>query len=348
MSEEEKLNQVENAEASSEHPVDNDHALDDAQRDNKFVATSDALAAEKTKRRSKPLMVLVIALIVALLGGGATLAVYKAYFEKPTAQPATVVPSAVQTSPTPTKLTAKEIVALATTKLTGSPVDSTSTPPPAFNAPSVKVAGADFYVTTSSATEVAGVRHTIGASQSIVDVASVGKLLSDKGFTVKNFDDPNPGDTYSVYSHADVVCSVENTAGSNTAAAHTVTVVCYDMVDYEALTTSLKPFATAYLAAEKAQGRGDSVRFSGKPVIKDSKTPGYKLTTIGTSGYDGTSVNVGGFVSLFYQTPDGVWHFFKGAQSVLNCSDYNTQDLKKAYLGEQCGDEKYNMTTVKL
>ena len=348
MDDDKKLRGIENSEVKSDFAVDNDHALHDVQHENKFVAVNDALAKEKTKRRSKPLTVLLVAFVLALLGGGATLAVYKAYFEKPPVQPATPAQPTAQTPPMTSNLTAKEIVALVTPKLTGTPADTSPATPLPYNAPSVKVSGTDFYVTTSSATEVAGVRYTVGASQSAIDVASVGKTLSDKGFTAKALENPNPDDTYSMYSHADVVCGVENASGSNTAAAHTVTVACYDMTAYEALATSLRPFAAAYTAAQKPGGARESVRFSGKPVIKDSRTPGYKLTTIRTSGYDGTSVHVGGFISLFYQTPDGTWHFFKGTQSELRCSDYNTPDLKKAYLGEQCGDEKYNMSTVKL
>lgn len=47
-----------------------------------------------------------------------------------------------------------------------------------------------------------------------------------------------------------------------------------------------------------------------------------------------------GAASLFYRTePDAKWQYFTGTQAILNCSQYDTEDLKKAYLGEPCYDE---------
>lgn len=57
------------------------------------------------------------------------------------------------------------------------------------------------------------------------------------------------------------------------------------------------------------------------------------------SPYQNLKVNIGGAAGLFYRTsPDAKWQFFVGTQSVLDCSDYNTDDLKKAYVGEVCYD----------
>ncbi len=53
--------------------------------------------------------------------------------------------------------------------------------------------------------------------------------------------------------------------------------------------------------------------------------------------YQTLMVEVGGAAGLFYRTaPEEKWQFFAGTQSPLDCSDYNTDDLKKAYLGEVC------------
>lgn len=44
--------------------------------------------------------------------------------------------------------------------------------------------------------------------------------------------------------------------------------------------------------------------------------------------------------ALFYRTsPDAKWQFFTSTQALLSCSKYDTDDLKKAYLGEPCYDE---------
>lgn len=53
--------------------------------------------------------------------------------------------------------------------------------------------------------------------------------------------------------------------------------------------------------------------------------------------YQTLSVSLGGGFGLFYRTsPDAKWQFFTGGQAPPDCSEYNTEDLKKAYLGEFC------------
>jgi len=93
------------------------------------------------------------------------------------------------------------------------------------------------------------------------------------------------------------------------------------------------PFYTA-ISSDKTYTA--DVTVLGAPVIKDAKTTNYKTAQVGIGSQ---LALVGGAAGLFYQTPDGVWHFFVGTQSELNCSQYSTTDLKKAYLGEQCYDE---------
>ena len=62
--------------------VDNDHLVEDANTERKLTVTHEALAREKTKRRSKPLLVFLLALLLILLGGLAGALVYKSFFEQ--------------------------------------------------------------------------------------------------------------------------------------------------------------------------------------------------------------------------------------------------------------------------
>ncbi len=85
----------------------------------------------------------------------------------------------------------------------------------------------------------------------------------------------------------------------------------------------------------------DSVSMMGfeDVVIHDSKYEPYQTIRI-------PAMNGGG--GEFYRvSPDSEWRFFAVTQSALECSDYNTDDLKKAFLGEVChnGNE---MSTVQL
>lgn len=330
--------------------INNDHALSDVERDSQFAQTSTALAKEKTKRRSKPLLVLLIALIIALLGAVAAIAVYKAYIEKP-ATPATMSPQPTTTNTaSQAKLTAKEVITLVSPSLSGTQNTKSGDQAPILSTPAVKPSGFDFYTATTSAfdKQVVGVQYAIPANQSTVDVAKVGKTLSDKVFTAKQFTLPTTdSSTYTVYSHADVVCGIENNAGSNEAADHTVSVTCYDMANYVALANSLKPFATTYTNSA-SQNSDTTLLMQGKPTIKASKTTGYHTAFVNISSYTDGQIGTGGFGGMFYQTPDNAWHYFLGTQNAVGCDKYNTPDLKKAYLGETCSDATGKESTVAL
>lgn len=337
MSDEERLQAIETLSDNTEqtgqsNAVDNDHALSDAHREHQFSTTISALQKEKTKRRSKPLLVFVAALLIAALGGAAALAVYKAYFEKPTTpstQPIVSTPAA-----TP-KLTAKEIITLITPKLSGSSPDTGG-----VGAPAVKSAGYDFYVMLDRTDkQQSRVARVISGSQAAVDAANVAKVLTDKGFVEKKFTNTTTdGTTYATYTHADVACAIENTEGSIPTADHVVSVACADTATYAKNSAIIKPFAVAYLASINDPTIDRlALLFAGQPVVKDSKTTGYKTAQLSTSSYVDGQMGIGGFQGLYYQTPDKAWHYFIGAQSIVGCDKYNTVDLKKAFVGERCG-----------
>lgn len=61
--------------------------------------------------------------------------------------------------------------------------------------------------------------------------------------------------------------------------------------------------------------------------IKDSKNSPYQTMTGGVIGA----------VGLWYRvSPDAPWQWFRATQMALECEEYNTDDLKKAYEGEVC------------
>lgn len=56
--------------------------------------------------------------------------------------------------------------------------------------------------------------------------------------------------------------------------------------------------------------------------------------------YQRLDASIYGAVGLFYRvSPEAKWQFFMGTQSPLSCSDYNTEDLRKAFAGEVCYNE---------
>lgn len=71
------------------------------------------------------------------------------------------------------------------------------------------------------------------------------------------------------------------------------------------------------------------------PAIFGNTTSDVKDSTY--EPYQTIWINVGGAAGLFYRTsPDSAWQYFTATQGELECTDYDTEDLKKAYFGEQC------------
>lgn len=61
--------------------------------------------------------------------------------------------------------------------------------------------------------------------------------------------------------------------------------------------------------------------------VKNSEYASYQTLTVGLKGSLG----------LFYRTsPDAKWQFFAMTQAPLECSEYNTDDLRKAFAGDVC------------
>ena len=57
------------------------------------------------------------------------------------------------------------------------------------------------------------------------------------------------------------------------------------------------------------------------------------------SPYQTLQVAIGGGYALFYRvSPDAEWQYFAGGQSYLDCSYYDTEDLRKAFAGDVCYD----------
>lgn len=66
----------------------------------------------------------------------------------------------------------------------------------------------------------------------------------------------------------------------------------------------------------------------------------YNIQNSQISPYQTLSTGVGNAMGLFYRTsPEANWQFLKITQSGLHCSDFDTEDSRKAFSGEQCYDE---------
>jgi nitrate reductase NapE component len=70
------------------------------------------------------------------------------------------------------------------------------------------------------------------------------------------------------------------------------------------------------------------------------------------NGYASVSTNVGfsdgsGATEMFYRTSDDSdWKYFMGTQSPLLCKDFNTADIRKAFIEYTCFDTNNNTNSV--
>ena len=320
--------------------VDNDHLVEDANTERKLTVTHEALAREKTKRRSKPLLVFLLALLLVLLGGLAGALVYKSFFEQSapsttsTSSNNTVRPIAID-STNATSLTAE-----VTGKLTGSPVETvtsgnfamTKDNYAAFSVPAAKAPDAKYYTYPG---KISGVtRSYTDAAKATHDVETVRAYLEDKGLAAGTLvtDEANQTISSTLYSSDALRCSLTQTAYKY-GSGNQVNFGCADMKSYTETTTQLKPIYDVYAKdAKDAQLVG---LILGAPKIAASKTAGYQTAEVSTNN---VYYLAGGAVALFYQTPDKSWHYLASTQQVLSCSDYTTPEAKAAFAGTSCMD----------
>jgi len=288
------------------------------------------------KKTNKLFVTFLIFIIAAVLIAGG-LSAYFFILRAPAPTTPTVAPDTQK--PVSQKLTAKTLVEQARAVVNGDIKDSASAPPFRPN-------GYNFSVQP----EIASGFEAKGAQSVIAtDVTAIQNVLTSnqlKGTVV----DPGSdiGIYYATYESTDIICSVSDQKPYNeppTSTNYSALLGCANKSDYLANAAMLRPYFIIYAS----QSQFDTTHtLMSTPIVKTSKTEGYSTATVSISG--SVYGSVGGFAGLFYVTPDKVLHYFTGTQSQIPCSKFSTDDLKKAYLGEQCYDETTNNdnATVKL
>lgn len=322
------------------NPVPNDNSttspdtgsqpLNNTVNDKDHQRTVSALNKEKRKRQSKPILVIVLALLIAVLGGIATLAVYKYYFEKSDTEQSSVT----EISDGDSRMTATRIIALVKAQMAGERIPNESAVPPA-----VKIAGKSFYSQLAPSSPLAfDAAERIPSAQADVELASLVQFMKKQGFEERKLVTGTPETRQaSEFTHEDVICSLNQlVTANNDAADHSISLACANMTAYAELANAQQPLIKAYETVNAVETT-TQLLVIGEPKVSSSSTPGYKTAVLMMSGYQNTDAqNASTFQGLYYQSPDKVWHFFKGTQNDLQCTDYTTAELKKAYAGSTC------------
>ena len=298
-------------------------------------------------KKSRKKLFILIAISVVLLAAAGT-AAYLHFSQEPAAAPSTTTAQPKPTEVAEDTLTAEELVVLSRAIVTGdtkqSLPDTEGNPYKIFRAPLFKPAGYDFSVD-------ADVDYGFGSygtkSTMTSDVTAIQKILTDNKLVETVLQQGSATEMYAAhYQSGDIICILNDQlpyGEPESSLNHSVILACADTSSYLKNAQALKPYFEVYAA----QSQFDTTKVAMNTLtVKQSKTPGYSTASVSIGGSEYGSV--GGFAGLFYTTPDKALHYFTGTQSGLQCTSFNTDDLKKAYLGEECFDDSNNATTVKL
>lgn len=157
----------------------------------------------------------------------------------------------------------------------------------------------------------------------------IGAAYKDLGLTLVQ-EDNNSDD---VYTGKGLICGVTGVENSN---MEQTEAGCGEMKKYEAEAIKLQPFAQALPASQI----NDSTTLS-HLTIEPSLVTGYQKAELNVGEIDG-----GGYTSLFYRKSDDKWQYFTDTQVMLDCSAYNTVDIRNAFKGTECIDSAGNLSAV--
>lgn len=207
-------------------------------------------------------------------------------------------------------------------------------------APDYTVAGYNF-AAQGDATDSSGITVSVAPTALNTTTTKLENTLTEAGFKKSGTQIPDAYTELIKYENHDTICGISNNKPEVTDTdTKNIYLYCALKNTYSKTAEVQKPFYTAYRAS-KPEFSNMSV---GYPRISDSLSRGYKTAQAALYG----EAQNGGAMGLFYQTPGGEWKFFKGTQQGLPCSDYNTIELKKAFMGEQCytGDTLNTLSSV--
>lgn len=281
---------------------------------------------------------LIITLVIILLLAVAGVAAYLLYFQpkNDTANNAETTKTEENTLPSDTTDYAKVLIDKVLTsekaliaEFPGIKVENTDAiaPPYQYESNEYYVSGNFGYAVTVSNTAPVGATNTDAFPKKSLDTAT--KALSSDPSLRKN-----ETEAAITYKSDQVNCSVSKSSTP-------LSVSCANTRDYAKIATDVKPFADALFVAQGEKSKSRSI-FSNLKITE--KADGYANATLSVGVFEG----VGGYAALFY-SKDANWIFWKGTQSQIACSAYDTFALQTSFLGDSCYDEATKTeSTVKL
>lgn len=293
----------------------------------------------KKTRSSRPLMIVLLCVIIAVLAGAAGALGYKYLYPQKAASTVSEIKTSA-TTPVSTSSDANSLInglkpqlksAVVPTEIDGNNnVVVTGTVYGVDGVPSQKPTGSNFFTTPTVFPRV-----TVASNNSdtlMTDIKTTEAYFLDQHMQLDtvNYSGTNSGIT-AQFHNATTVCSLSQTTEPWPQGNNQLTVNCADANAYQSQAATLAPLYAAYTAAQPDVKTEIGTTFTGS--IVPSQTKGYHTASINTGGAFNLA---GGSAALFYQTPNGTWHYFQNTQSILSCDAFKTGDIQKAFVGTPC------------
>lgn len=236
------------------------------------------------------------------------------------------------------KLTAKEVISRVNKKMQWSEEAKTAPSIP------IKVDGYNFYTIVADATQMKSITAVRTATQANDNAKTIEDILTKDQFSKMAVqDEPDNGSFVANFVRTDVVCQFSNSPQDDKP-GRVIEVRCLNKESYTSLA---KTQAALYSVYSPAASVSYETGFIGSSVTHNSKLSGYTLAEIAISEISSQRITPLG-IAMFYQSPDGLWHYFQTRQNdTLSCDLYKSPPvLRTIYEGEPCQDAKKGATVV--
>jgi len=210
----------------------------------------------------------------------------------------------------------------------------------------VKAPNTNYYTVVSDIAPLVSVAGEIAPDKASAQIDSIVHSLDGDGFTKTVVADGAGAANYQAYFvRKDVICEADLVKPADAKANQWVEAKCLDMSTYSTYANEQAGFANIYTplsATSVLYG------FVGKATITDGSVAGYKRGKIQVSTVINDQMTTDGKFAVYYQTPDGIWHYFADQDNVaIECEKYTTKDQQSAYSGTPCRSLKTGaMSTV--
>ena len=282
---------------------------------------------KKTYHPKRLITILAVIVGVSLLAVGGMLAASLLPAKQSTKPPSD---TKTTTTETPVAKTAKQVIDGVATYFSGTKKALTAIDVP------VTAPGESFYTVIPDIKPLTSIAGEVAPDSSDQQLASVLKSVESNEFTKQVVHDGTKGTDYLAnFTRSDVICQVAVTKPGDAKLNHWFEIRCLDMSQYSEYAKAQKPFVTLYTPTSTGSAL---VGFTGKPAPKASKTKGYQTLELPASTVIDQKLTTPGNLAMFYQTTDGLWHYFQDRSSSLlvECEKYNSNNLRYAYADQQC------------